>query len=102
MIEGTQLAPEVLQLRITPPRAGARPVVLTVGPAPERFQPILTPRQRRYRTQPKTVYWVVAGDLDRPGREWWEYISRHFDFGIATRAALRRANKLAAQPRSKK
>lgn len=107
-IVGTQLGPEVLRLRVEPDRPGARPVVLTVGPAPKRFQRSpgrLSRWQRAHAHKPvptgRTLYWVVAGELSED-RDELEYISRHYDFGIATRSALRRANKLIARPRSKK
>jgi hypothetical protein len=107
-IVGTQLGPEVLRLRVEPDRPGARPIVLTVGPAPKRFQQ-KPRRQTRWQRDnrddpvpaPRTLYWVVAGELSED-RDELEYISRHYDFGIATRSALRRANKLIARPRSKK
>jgi hypothetical protein len=102
-IVGTQLGPEVLRLRVEPDRPGARPVVLTVGPAPKRFQYRARRPARRWDPvpTPRTLYWVVAGELSED-RDELEYISRHYDFGIATRSALRRANKLIARPRSKK
>lgn len=107
-IVGTQLGPEVLRLRVEPDRPGARPVVLSVGPAPKRFQYKARspkyPKGHRWHEPvppPRTLYWVVAGELSED-RDELEYISRHYDFGIATRSALRRASKLIARPRSKK
>ncbi|XNL98381.1 hypothetical protein SEA_BUMBLE_70 [Arthrobacter phage Bumble] len=97
-IRGEQVG-EGIRVRVLPPRPGARPVVLSAGPAPARFQ---SKDRRRGGRPPRTTYWVVAGDLDRPDREWNDYISSHYDLGIAVRSALRRARRLAATPRSKK
>ncbi|UAW09431.1 hypothetical protein SEA_KLEVEY_75 [Arthrobacter phage Klevey] len=90
-IVGEQVAEEGFRIRVLPPRPGARPITLSVGPAPRRLQ-------RRGR---RTLYWVVAGEL-REDREDLEHISKHYDFGIAIRSALRRANKLAAEPRRRR
>ncbi|QTF82168.1 hypothetical protein SEA_PRAIRIE_71 [Arthrobacter phage Prairie] len=96
-IVGEQIAEEGFRIRVLPPRPGARPITLSVGPAPRRHQP---PR-RRLRPNARTLYWVVAGELSED-RDESEHISRHYDFGIAIRSALRRANKLAAEPRRRK
>ncbi|UKH48361.1 hypothetical protein SEA_LILMAC1015_75 [Arthrobacter phage Lilmac1015] len=101
-IVGEQVAEEGFRIRVLPPRPGARPITLSVGPAPRRLQPGAgTVYRRRYYRSARTLYWVVAGEL-REDREDLEYISRHYDFGIAIRSALRRANKLAAEPRRRK
>ncbi|WBF79040.1 hypothetical protein SEA_BOLT007_72 [Arthrobacter phage Bolt007] len=106
-IVGEQTAEEGFRIRVLPPRPGARPITLSVGPAPRRFQPPgkrLSRWQRANDYRPPTarrLYWVVAGELSED-RDGLEYISQHYDFGIAIRSALRRANKLAATPRRRK
>lgn len=115
-ILGEQVGEEEFRIRVSPPRPGARPVTLSIGRAPRRFQP-RPPVPRTYLNRdretgvytrraipgppPRVLYWVVAGELSED-RDALEHISRHWDFGVALRSALRRAKKLAAPPRRKR
>lgn len=92
-IRGEQVG-EGIRITVLPPRPGARPVVLSAGPAPR--------HQQSRKRGARTLWWVVAGPEIGEDRGPYDYITRHWDDGIARRSALRRAAKLAKQPRSKK